>query len=126
MKPFTLVSLLLLAAAIAGLVLTNPSPETYNAYASQQAKSYLQNEVCDDIPEDIRNFLPGQCSEIVQTFQPEIDTIIREQTQRLNLGVASVYRTSLGIPQLPMLPRYQVETLGIAQQLITYRAERVR
>ncbi len=126
MKPSTLISLLITVAVVAGLVVTNPSPAAYEQYALAQANRYLNEEVCTDLPESVEQLLGGQCTEIVQTLQPEMGPLIRDRTERLNLGVASVYRTTLGVPELPMVPRYEVETVGIVTQFITYRAQKVK
>ena len=68
------------------------------------------------------DLLVDQCAELVETLQPQLDSLIRDRTNRLNLGVASLYQTSFGIPELPMLPEYKVETLGILRRFFTYRA----
>ncbi|MGF1524966.1 MAG: DUF4359 domain-containing protein [Leptolyngbyaceae cyanobacterium] len=127
MKTSALIGLLLLAIVTGGLVLTNPQPDAYELYAQEQAEQYLSNEVCNDLLEGLDELFSGaQCGELVQTFEPTIQALIRERTQRLNLGVASIYRTTFGIAELPMLPSYQVETVGIFGKFITYRATQVQ
>ncbi|MEM1308702.1 MAG: DUF4359 domain-containing protein [Cyanobacteria bacterium P01_H01_bin.153] len=126
MKLSVLLSAVLLAIATAGLVVTNPGPEAYIRYVSQQAETYLTEEICTNLPPSIEDLLGGQCMEVVQSLQPQFDTLISNRTQRLNLAIASIYRTSLGIPGFPMLPEYRVETLGIVKRFITYRAAEER
>ncbi|MEM6521963.1 MAG: DUF4359 domain-containing protein [Cyanobacteria bacterium P01_C01_bin.70] len=126
MKLSVLLSAVLLAIATAGLVVTNPGPEAYIRYVSQQAETYLTEEICTNLPPSIEELLGGQCMEVVQSLQPQFDTLISDRTQRLNLAIASIYRTSLGIPGFPMLPEYRVETLGIVKRFITYRAAEER
>lgn len=126
MKLSVLLSAVLLAIATAGLVVTNPGPEAYIRYVSQQAETYLTEEICTNLPPSIEDLLGGQCMEVVQSLQPQFDTLISDRTQRLNLAIASIYRTSLGIPGFPMLPEYRVETLGIVKRFITYRAAEER
>lgn len=125
MKPSVLLSTLLLATAVGALVVTNPTPDAYEAYASQKANIYLSEEICKELPDGLIDLVQGQCTEVVKAIQPELATLIRDRTQRLNLGIASIYRTSLGIQELPMIPRYEVETLGIVGRFITYRAARL-
>ncbi|MGD1927458.1 MAG: DUF4359 domain-containing protein [Leptolyngbyaceae cyanobacterium] len=122
MKPATLLSIVLLVIAIAGLVVTNPGPTAYARYVSVQAETYLSEEICAELPPGLGNLLADQCAELVETLQPQLDSLIRDRTNRLNLGVASLYQTSFGIPELPMLPEYKVETLGILRRFFTYRA----
>lgn len=124
MKSLTLWSTLLVAGTLGGLVFTNPGQEAYEVYAGEKANAYLNNEVCAELPDSVANLFPGQCADLIQAIQPELQTAIQARTERLNLGVASIYRTSLGIPSVPILPQYKVETLGIAGRFITYRANR--
>ncbi|MEM0979298.1 MAG: DUF4359 domain-containing protein [Cyanobacteria bacterium P01_H01_bin.58] len=107
------------------LVVTNPSPAAYETYALEQTEKYLNEEVCTDLPEGVSQLLGGQCVEIIQTLQPQIMPLIRDRTKRLNIGIASIYRTSLGIPGLEILPRYEIETVGILKRFLTYRAQKV-
>jgi len=118
MKLSVLVGLVLVAIATVGLVVTNPGPEAYARYVSAQAETYLVGEVCAEMPPTVGELFAGQCDELVQSLQPQLDTLIRDRTQRLNLAIASIYRTSLG---MPMLPTYRTETLGILNRFITYR-----
>lgn len=121
MKLSALLSAVLLCAAIAALVITNPTPDQYADYASEKAETYLAEGVCNDLPSGLGDLLSGRCDEIIQAVQPQLETILRDRTERLNLGVASIYRTSFSIPQWPMIPEYSAETLGIVNQFITYR-----
>ena len=126
MKPSTLIGLLLLTVMMGGLVVTNPGPDAYERYASEQVEMYLTTEVCTDLPPGITKLLAQQCEELVQTLQPRIGSLIRENTKRLNIGIASLYSTSFGVPELVMLPRYEVETIGILRRFLTYRATQLR
>lgn len=125
MKPSVLLSLLILLVMSTVLVVTNPSPAAYETYALEQTEKYLNEEVCTDLPEGVSQLLGGQCVEIIQTLQPQIMPLIRDRTKRLNIGIASIYRTSLGIPGLEILPRYEIETVGILKRFLTYRAQKV-
>lgn len=120
MKLSALFSAVLLCAAIVGLVITNPTPDDYADYASEKAEIYLANEVCNDLPSGLGDLLSGRCDEIVQALQPQLEAILRDRTERLNFGVASIYRTSFSIPQWP-IPEYSAETLGIVNRFVTYR-----
>jgi len=126
MKLSALISLVILAIATTGLVITNPGPEDYASYIREQAETYLADEICTDLPPALGESLMGQCADMVASLGPQLDTLIRDRTERLNLAVVSLYRTSLGIPGFPMLPSYQVETLGVLRRFITYRVAEQR
>ena len=125
MKLSTILTGAILAIVIGALVITNPDPDDYARYASQKARIYLSEEICSDLPPGMGGLLSGQCAEIVQSLQPQVLALVRDRTQRLNLGVASIYKTSLSIPDLTMLPQYQIETVGIVNQFLTYRASKI-
>ncbi|MDB9528333.1 DUF4359 domain-containing protein [Oscillatoria sp. CS-180] len=121
MKLSVLFSAALLCAAIAGLVITNPGPEAYALYASEQAEQYFSENVCTNLPPGVNDLLGQGCTDAVQTLQPQLEAIVRDRTERLNIGIASFYRTSFGVPQWPMLPEYRADTLGVVNRFITYR-----
>lgn len=125
MKLSVLLGAVILAIATAGLVVTNPAPEAYAVYVREQAQTYLTDEVCTELPAGIGELLGNQCDEMVQSLVPELDTLIRNRTNRLNFVIGSLYRTSLGIPNVPMLPEYRIETLGILNRFITYNMSQV-
>ena len=126
MKTSALIGILFLAIVTGGLVATNPDPEAYELYAREQAEIFVNEEVCDELPEGLGDLLSGQCPELIQALEPTVEALIRDRTKRLNLGVASIYRTSFGFQELPMLPRYEVETVGILGRFITYRAAQIQ
>lgn len=117
MKPVTALGIVALAGGTGALVATNPSPDAYEAYATARAIVFVEQEVCSGIA-----IFGGGCAELVQNAQPQIQELIREQTERLNLGLLSIYRTDFQVPELEMLPAYEVETVGIGGHFFTYRA----
>lgn len=122
MKLPQLLILVLLAIAVTGLVVTNPDPEDYARYATQQANRYLSEQVCNEVPAELGGgLLQEQCAGMVETMMPQLAQVLRDRTDRINLGVASIYRTSFGLPGLPFLQEYRTETLGIVQRFFTYR-----
>ncbi|MDA0673680.1 MAG: DUF4359 domain-containing protein [Cyanobacteria bacterium] len=126
MKPRTLVGFLLAGAGIGALVATNPGPDAYQRYALEQATLYFNESVCNDLPAGVADLLQGRCAEIVAMGQPQLQTLIRDRTERLNLGVCSIYRTTLGLPEgipgLESIPTYEVKTLGIAGYFLPINA----
>ncbi|NEQ46146.1 MAG: DUF4359 domain-containing protein [Leptolyngbya sp. SIOISBB] len=125
MKLSVLLGAIVLAIATAALVVTNPGPDAYASYVHEQAKTLLTDEVCTELPAGIGELLGSQCDEMVQSLMPELDNLIRARTHRLNFAIGSVYRTSLGLPNFPMLPEYRIETLGILNRFITYNMSQV-
>lgn len=123
MKPASLVGLAVTAVVVGGLVATNPNPAAYEAYALDQASAYFNDGLCEQLPGAMADLFKQQCVELIQTGQPQIQALIHDRTHRLNLGVFSIYKTTLDIPEVNVLPTYRVETLAIAGQFITYKAE---
>jgi hypothetical protein len=114
-----------LVLTVVGLIVTNPGPADYALYAAQQADRYLSDQVCDEMPAELGSgFLQEQCMGMIAELMPQLDDVLRDRTERLNLGIASIYRTSFGISGLPLLPEYRTETLGIVQRFFTYRVVR--
>ena len=112
-------------ALVGGLVATNPDPEAYQVYATAQVNRYLNDEVCNQIPSEVADLFQGRCAEIVEIAQPQLQTLIRDRTERLNLGILSLYQTRMGIPELGMLPQYEVKTLGIVGRFLPISAEQI-
>ncbi|MGD1905840.1 MAG: DUF4359 domain-containing protein [Leptolyngbyaceae cyanobacterium] len=123
MKLASLVGLVVGAAAVGGLVATNPDQVAYEHYALEQASSYFNDELCEQLPSPVADLFKQQCVELIQTGQPQIQALLRDRTERINLGVFSIYKTALEVPEVAALPAYRVETLAIAGQFITYKAE---
>jgi len=121
MKLSVVFTAIFLAIVVAGLVITNPGPEAYADYITEQASTYLSQEVCDELPSGLEGLFSDQCPEIMKRIQPQLASILSDRTERLNIGIASLYSTSFGIPELPFLPVYRAETLGALNQFITYR-----
>lgn len=124
MKATTVIGAVLLAGGVGGLVVTNPPPTAYENYAIERASKYLNEGVCTDLPSNLSNLFQGQCSELVEASQPQLQTLIQNNTERLNLGVLSIYRTTLGIPGMQMMPTYELETVGIGGRFFTYSVNR--
>lgn len=103
------------------MALTNPSQDTYEAYAVEQLTKYLKEEACMEVPSVFGNVLQRQCKTLVDTGRPQIQQIIAKTTQRQNFIFFSIYRTNLAIG--PVLPVYHFETLAVFQNFYVYQAE---
>jgi hypothetical protein len=122
MKAVKFLGIAVLAGTVGVLAATNPGPAAYDAYASQQAALYLNEELCSEIPGALANLVPGRCAEMIVALQPQIQSLIRDRTQRLNFGILSIYRTAFQVPGFALIPSYQVETLGIFGRFFIYKA----
>lgn len=104
------------------MALTNPSQDTYEAYAVEQLTTYLKDEACPQTPSFFGNLLQRQCKTLVDSGRPQIQQIISQTTQRQNFVLFSIYRTNLNIG--PFLPAYHFETVGIFQNFYIYQVDK--
>lgn len=112
-----------LVAIAVSMAATNPDRAAYEKYATEQLSAYLRDSLCRDLPAELGNFLQEQCQTLVQNNPALIQELIRRNTQTQNFGLFSHYRTQFAVPGLVMMPSYEVDTVGIWNQFITYRAE---
>lgn len=110
------------AATVVGLALTNPGPEDFQDFAGRRLVDTLIQEVClgNTLPLALRLTLQ-RCPELVASQQQVLGRVALGNSQRTNLGLASVYRTQLGGQQLLpdlRLPRYEAFTLAGAGQFL--------
>lgn len=119
-------SITLLVAAVVGgmgvvMALTNPSQSSYEEYATVQLTEYVKDEVCQDAPKILGNFLARSCDELLDSSHPAIQKIISANTQRKNLIFFSIYITDLSVSS--SIPSYHFESVGVLQKFYTYNAE---
>ncbi|MFM1812147.1 MAG: hypothetical protein RLZZ336_1085 [Cyanobacteriota bacterium] len=110
--------------ALGGLVLTNPGPREFEEFAGQRLVELIEAEICDkpSLPLMLQMVLQD-CNGLVHSQRQTLGRLAREHSTRLNLGVASVYRTSFGGQQLLedlRLPHYNVTTLAAAGQFVVW------
>ncbi|NEQ19249.1 MAG: DUF4359 domain-containing protein [Microcoleus sp. SIO2G3] len=110
----------LVAAGIA-LAATNPAPEAYDDYATEQLTTYLKDNACNQAPNLLGDFLQTQCAAILDDNQEQIRRLIVRNTDRQNWLLLSVYKTDLSLSSA--LPSYHFETIGVFGNLYTYKAE---
>ncbi len=110
-------------AASSALVVTNPSMGDYKQHAGAQLVRLATEELCDrqGLPMVLRLWI-RDCPRLVADQRAGLETLAGRFTQRLNLGVASVFTTRVGgqdlLPSL-RLPGYTITTLGLAGHFIT-------
>lgn len=118
---------LLLGALGAGLALTNPGPEAFEEYAAGRLETLLREELCreDGLPLMLRLVIQN-CPAMVEAQRPVLGRLAALQTRRRNLGVLSLYSTSLGGQKLLLhwrLPQYRALTLAVAGRFVVLRAD---
>lgn len=114
-----------LVALTGGLVLSNPGPSELEDFAGLHLVELIDKEICQKpgLPLLLRLVITD-CSTVVRSQQHTLGRLAREHSQRLNLGVASVYSTTLGGDQvLPnwQVPRYSVTTLAVAGHFVVLK-----
>ena len=111
---------LLLGGSVTALAVTNPTKEDYSANAGTQLVGLATNELCDQrvFPLVLQLWIKD-CPRLIADQESTLASLANQFTRRWNLGVASVYLTTVGgqdlLPTL-RLPRYSVTTLGAAGQ----------
>ena len=110
---------IVLAVLAVGLAATNPSQESYEAFATQQLNAYLKNSVCAKAGSGFG--LQIQCELMLKSNQAEIRRVISKSTHHKNFVFFSLYTTDLSISSL--LPSYHIETVGVLQQFQIYQAK---
>ncbi|NJL21129.1 MAG: DUF4359 domain-containing protein [Leptolyngbyaceae cyanobacterium SM1_3_5] len=110
-----------LAAVGIGMAATNPAPEAYDDYATEQLTTYLKDNACTQAPNVLGEFLQTQCAAILEDNQEQIRRLIANNTDRQNWLLLSVYKTDLSVSDL--LPSYHFETIGVFGNLYIYKAE---
>lgn len=107
------------------MLVTNPGRQAYEDYAARRLETYLKENVCTQLPEDLSDFLRGQgermCNSLVDVSNPQFRQLVARTTERQNYGLFSIYRTRLSIG--PLFPSYEFETVGAFQTFVTYRSE---
>lgn len=104
-----------------GMAASNPAPEAYDDYATEQLTLYLKDNACTQAPNVLGDFLQAQCAAILDDNQEQLRRLIADNTDRQNWLLLSVYKTDLSISDL--LPSYHFETIGVFGNLYTYKAE---
>jgi hypothetical protein len=119
-------AVLALAGTGAALVFTNPTRADYSAFAGEQLVALATEEICErqTLPMVLQLWI-RDCPRLIADQEQALASLADQFTRRWNLGLASVYVTSLGgqdlLPTL-RLPRYSVISLGVAGQFLVLSA----
>jgi hypothetical protein len=122
MAPSWILPAVVVAAGAGGLVITNPGANEFADFAGHRLVHLITREICveNTLPLSLRLLLQN-CPELVASQQQVLGRIALQNTRRINLGVASFYRTELGGQQLLpnlQIPRYRALTLAAAGQFV--------
>jgi hypothetical protein len=107
------------------MALTRPTTQDYEIYATNTLKSYIKSNLCDNLLSGLGDLLGNQCEILLQTNQGVFPKIIRNNTQSYNLGVISLYRTTLALPAFLHTPGYEVDTIGVFGHFFTIRVNQI-
>jgi hypothetical protein len=125
LRPGWCVAALLASLGGAGLVFTNPGPDQFETFASDQLVDVIEAEVCRGsvLPSLVRLAL-RDCPRLIQAQRRAIGAQVGRHTLRRNFGVMSVYRTEFGGAALMgwALPRFTATVVGGAGQLVIVQA----
>ncbi len=116
---------LLFLTGLTGLsmAITNPDHEAYEEYAIEKIVTYLKEDGCSQLGNQLGAFLKNQCHTLVDIAKPKIKQIVVEETQRQNFLFFSIYETNLSIGN--GFPGYHVVIIGVFNNFIIYEAEEI-
>lgn len=102
---FALGSGLLLTSSLI-LLVTNPSSQKYEKFATEELVIYAKDNICSPNSNNLEEAIKSQvCNLMIDTGRSQIPRLIRETTNRRNYVLFSVYETDLFL--------YKFETLGV-------------
>lgn len=127
-SPATAIAMaLLLGGSVTALAVTNPTKEEYGAHAGTQLVGLATDELCSQrtLPLVLQLWIKD-CPRLIADQEAALASLANQFTRRWNLGVASVFVTTVGgqdlLPTL-RLPRYSVTTLGVAGRFLVLQTQ---
>ena len=120
-------TVLVVAGSSAALFMTNPTRDDYQVFAGDTLVKLATKEVCERqaLPMVLQLWI-SDCPRLIADQEPALALLADQFTRRWNLGIASVYVTTVGgqnlLPAL-RLPRYSVTSLGLAGQFVVLNAD---
>ena len=120
-------TVLVVAGSSAALFMTNPTRDDYQVFAGDTLVKLATKEVCERqaLPMVLQLWI-SDCPRLIADQEPALALLADQLTRRWNLGIASIYVTTVGgqnlLPAL-RLPRYSVTSLGLAGQFVVLNAD---
>ena len=105
----------------AAMAMNNPGRTAYDEFATQELSAYVQENFCTKGESTFGDILQAPCKKFVESLEPQLQTIIAENTERMNLGLFSIYKTELYLADF--VPSYEFGTVGVLGNLYIYKAE---
>ena len=122
----TAAAVLVVAGSSAALCVTNPTRDDYQDFAGDTLVELATEEICErqTLPMVLQLWI-SDCPRLIADQEPALALLADQFTRRWNLGIASVYVTTVGgqnlLPAL-RLPRYSLTSLGLAGQFLVINA----
>ena len=119
-------TVLVVAGSSAALCVTNPTRDDYQDFAGDTLVELATEEICErqTLPMVLQLWI-SDCPRLIADQEPALALLADQFTRRWNLGIASVYVTTVGgqnlLPAL-RLPRYSLTSLGLAGQFLVINA----
>ena len=119
--------MLVVAGSSAALCVTNPTRDDYQDFAGDTLVKLATKEVCERqaLPMVLQLWI-SDCPRLIADQEPALALLADQLTRRWNLGIASIYVTTVGgqnlLPAL-RLPRYSVTSIGLAGQFVVLNAD---
>ena len=120
-------AVLVVAGSSAALFMTNPTRDDYQVFAGDTLVKLATKEVCERqaLPMVLQLWI-SDCPRLIADQEPALALLADQLTRRWNLGIASIYVTTVGgqnlLPAL-RLPRYSVTSIGLAGQFVVLNAD---
>lgn len=112
--------------ALGALVLSNPGPGEFSGFAGERLTTLVSKEVCGGTALPLLlTVLANDCPRLLRSQEPVLAAMASARSERLNLGLFSLYRTRIGGDVLFnrwRLPTYSVLTLAAAGQFFILRS----
>ncbi|MFP4008850.1 MAG: DUF4359 domain-containing protein [Spirulinaceae cyanobacterium] len=110
---------------LGGMVITNPSLDDYQDFATRRLAEYLKENACRQLPQDLGAFVLQHCQTVTKTMidigRPQLREFIGSTTKKHDFLLFSIYETTISLDS--SMPTYEFETLAILQTFYIYSIE---